>query len=152
MTQRSLNWIRLQAMEDQNTAKTMRSEKFLVSYGAFKVASLSSRCWGGGDGGGVGGCRLRPRATSHRRCSRAAMAAASARLREGLAETRRRKMYVKITCLQDALYKPINLSVFTTVHRKYKRCAWRREILFPVGFIVGFTSEWCLLPILYASM
>lgn len=37
-----------------------------------------------GEGGGGGGCRLRPRATSHRRCSRAAMAAASVRLREGL--------------------------------------------------------------------
>lgn len=71
-------------------------------------------------GEGGGGCRLRPRAASHRRRRRAAVAAASVHLR-GLAETRRRKMYVKITCFRDALYKTINLSVFTTVHTGYKR-------------------------------
>lgn len=78
---------------------------------------------GGGMGGGA-------HATSHRRCSRAAMAAVSARLREGLAEMRRRKMYVKITRLRDALHKAINLSVFTTVRTGYGRCMWRRKIHF----------------------
>lgn len=83
------------------------------------------------------GFRLRPDATSHRRCSRVAAAAVSARLREGLAETRRR-MYVKITCLQDALYKTINLSVFTTVHARYKRPVWWRKIHFSCWRHCGF--------------
>lgn len=73
---------------------------------------------------------LRPHATSHWRCSRAAMAVVSARLREGLAETRRRKMYVKITCLQDTLYKATNLSVLTSAHTGYKLCKWWRKIHF----------------------
>lgn len=88
------------------------------------------------------GFRLRPHATSHRHCSRVVTAAVSTRMREGLAETRRR-MYVKITCLQDALYKTINLSVFMTVHTSYKLCMWYGKSIFHVGFyqrVVSFVD------------
>lgn len=116
-----------------NITMRIRSKKFLVSYAAVKGASKCIRTelqmWRG--------FRLRPHAPSHRHRSRVATAAVSARLREGLAETRRR-MYVKITCLQDALYKTINLSVFTTVHTRYKLCMWWRKIHFPCWRHCGF--------------
>lgn len=47
-------------------------------------------------------------------------------------------MYVTMTCLRDALYKTINLSVFTTVHTGYRRRVWRRGIHFSCGLHCGF--------------
>lgn len=47
-------------------------------------------------------------------------------------------MYVKITCVRDALCKTIHLSVFTTVHTGYKRRVWRRGIHFLCGLHGGF--------------
>lgn len=43
-------------------------------------------------------------------------------------------MYVKIMCLQDALYKAIKLSVSKTVHRGYNLCLWQTEIHFSCLF------------------
>lgn len=108
-----------------NIATRIHSKKFLVSYVVVKGTSKGNRTevqmWRG--------FRLRPHAASYRHCSCVVTAAVSAHLREGLAETRR-WMYVKITCLQDALYKTINLSVFMTVHTSYELCMWWRKIHF----------------------
>lgn len=89
-----------------NVTMRIRSKKFLVSYVVVKGASKGIRAelqmWRG--------FRLRPYATSHRPCSRAAAAVGGARSREGFAEMNRR-MYVKITCLQDAFYNTIYLKL-----------------------------------------
>ena len=79
------------------------------------------------------GLGLRLHATSHWRCSGAAMTLARARLRGGLREGWR-KMYVKIMCLQDALYKAIKLSVSKTAHRGYNLCLWQPKIHFSCLF------------------
>lgn len=87
------------------------------------------------------GLGLRLHATSHWHCSGAALALVRACLRGGLAEGRRKKMYVKIMCLQDALYKAITLSASKTVHRGYNLCLWRRKIHFSHLFYCGLFSN-----------
>lgn len=75
------------------------------------------------------GLGLRLHATSHWHCSRAALTLVRAWLRGGL-WAGRRKMYVKIMCLQEALYKAIKLSVSKTVHRGCNLCLWQAKIHF----------------------
>lgn len=79
------------------------------------------------------GFGLRLHATSHWHCIGAATALVRACLKGGLAEGRG-KMYVKIMCLQDALYKAIKLSVSKTVHRGYSLCLWQMKIHFSCWF------------------
>lgn len=79
------------------------------------------------------GLRLRLHATSHWHCSGAAMTLARAGLRVGLGKEWG-EMYVKIMCLQDALYKAIKLSVSKTVHRGYNLCLWQPKIHFSCLF------------------
>lgn len=79
------------------------------------------------------GFGLRLHATSCWHRTGAAMARVRACLKGGLAEGRR-TMYVKIICLQDALYKAIKLSVSETVHRGYSLCLWRMKIHFSCWF------------------
>lgn len=78
-----------------------------------------------------GGLWLRLHATSHRHRSGAAMTKRSAWLRGGLAEGRR-KLYVKVMCLQDALYKAIKLSVFKqhTKELTFACDSWKSVSLF----------------------
>lgn len=67
-------------------------------------------------------------ATSHWRCSRTGGDGAGESMlerRSGAEE--RRKMYVKIMCLQDALYKAIKLSASETSHGGRDRCLWQEE-------------------------
>jgi len=80
-----------------------------------------------------GGPGLRLHATSHWHCGEAAMTLVRAWLRGSLGEGWR-KMYVKIMCLQDALYKAIKLSVSKTVHRGYNLCLWQPKIHFSCLF------------------
>lgn len=79
------------------------------------------------------GLGLRLHATSCWHCSGAAMTLVRAWLRGGLGEGWR-KMYVKIMCLQDALYKAIKLSVSKTVHSGYNLCLWQPKIHFSCLF------------------
>lgn len=118
-----------------NIAKT----RFLCLAERSKVLRTASEQSGSAELQMWRGSRLRPHATSHRRCSRVAVAAVSTRLREGLAETRR-KMHVKITCLRDALYKAFNLSVFTAVHTGYEPCMWWRKIYFSGWGVLSFVD------------
>lgn len=92
---------------------------------------------------------LQLHATSHWRCSRTGGNGAGQSLlerRSGAEE--RRKMYVKIMCLQDALYKAIKLSASETSHGGRDRCLWhgrkKNPLLFHVCFIVSFGGEWFL--------
>lgn len=59
-----------------------------------------------------------------------------------------RKMYVKIMCLQDALYKAIKLSVSKTVWSRYKLCLWQLKIHFSCLFQCE-VYQWVVLLLAY---